>query len=117
MNNGLILIPNNVVVGIIKISEKTKSKVVNIYKSQIVNYVLYIVDFTDYVALISTTGEIILDVLRIEFKSLLEEFDCIKHISKSAKKIIGINATARGSIEDIVKCFAQNNINGKEVLR
>ena len=117
MNNRLILLPNNVVIGIIKISEKTKSKVVNIYKSQIVNYVLYIVDFIDYVALISTTGEIILEVLMIEFKNLSEEFDCIKYLSETAKKIIGINATARGSIKDIVKCFAQNNINVKEVLR
>ena len=117
MNNGLILLPNAVVVAIVKAAEKTESKVLNIYKTKIDNYALYIADFIDYVALISVTGEIIMEVLKIEFERLLEESGCIRYIHETAEKIIGIDASAKGSVQKIINCFKINNINFKEVLQ
>ena len=116
MNKGLILLPNAVVVAIVKASEKTESNILDIYRTNIENYALYIADFIDYVALISVTGEIIMEVLKIEFERLLEESDCIRYVHETAKKIIGINASTRGSVREIINCFNQNNINLKEDL-
>ncbi len=105
-----ILLPHNVVMSILKAADKSGSKILNIYKTQIVNYVLYIADFNDYVLFVSKDGSVILDILKIEFQQLMEEFTCLRYIYETAEKIIGINATKGGRVQKIINCFNVNNI-------
>ena len=106
-----ILLPEKVVIAIVGISEKTKSKVLEVFKSKIVNYVVYIAEFSEHIAFISKTGCVLLETLKVEFEKLVEEFECISYIRNSAVKIIGINATERGSVSAMISCFKQNNNN------
>jgi biopolymer transport protein ExbD len=111
-----ILLPHNVVMAILKAADKSNSKILNIYKAKIVNYVFYIADFKDYVLFVSKDGSVLLDVLKIEFQNLLDELNCLKEIYENSVKIIGIDTTAHGSVKNIINCFTQNNFNFKEDL-
>jgi hypothetical protein len=111
-----ILLPHNVIITILKAADKSKSKILNIYKAKIVNYVFYIADFRDYILFISKDGSVLLDVLKVEFQNLLEKLDCFRKIYENSVKIIGIDTTAHGSVKNIINCFTQNNINFKEDL-
>ena len=52
-----ILLPNDDIVFIIKASDKSKPKVLSVYKANIANYILYIADFKDYILFIITSSQ------------------------------------------------------------